>query len=429
MNIETISRAELEKIQLEKLKTQVKWTYDNVQWFKDKMNKAGVQPKDIRCLDDISKLPTTDKSDFRETYPYGLFAVSLDDVLELHSSSGTTGKPVVVGYNQHDMDVWADCTSRVAKMAGVTSKDIGQMAFGYGMFTGGFGIHYGLQSIGCMVIPAGSGNTERHIEMIEDYKTTVLISTPSYALYMCEVGEKLGYDWSKSTLKIGLFGGEPCSEHLRKEIESRMHIVCTDNYGLTEAMGPGVGGQCLCDANSWHIMEDHFLIEIVDPKTLKPVKDGEMGELLITPLDKQTVPVLRYRTHDLCRADYSECGCGRTHVRISKIRNRSDDMLIVRGTNVFPSQIADALSTINGLSPHFRIELVSENGLDVMIITVEMSEEAFSDSFSKLNSFANNIAARIKDKILVKPRVRLVGPTTIERSMGKTKFVSDNRQK
>lgn len=268
--IETMSREEIRALQLAKLKDQVAWTYERVPWYREKMGELGVVPGDIQTLEDIRKLPFTDKSVLRDTYPFGLFAIPLDDVVRLHASSGTTGKPIVVGYNDHDLDIWRDCIARLAQMAGVVPSDRVQMAFGYGMFTGGFGLHYGLEHLGCMVIPAGSGNTERHLMMINDYQTTVLIATPSYAMHMCEYGEKHGFDWENSSLRIGLFGGEPCPPALKEEIERRMHIICTDNYGLTEVMGPGVSGECLACRDMQHIAEDHFFWEIVDPKTGEP---------------------------------------------------------------------------------------------------------------------------------------------------------------
>ena len=313
-DVECCSRERIRAIQLEKLIAQVEWTYERVAWYRDQMDEMGVKPSDIKCLEDVRKLPFTDKHALRKTFPYGMFAVPLDEVVELHSSSGTTGKPIVVGYNRHDMNVWNDCIMRLVQMAGVVPTDRVQMAFGYGMFTGGFGLHYGLQRLGCMMIPAGSGNTERQIQMIQDYGTTVLVATPSYAMHICEVGEKMGYDWKTSTLRVGLFGGEPCSPGLKAEIESRMHIVCTDNYGLTEVMGPGVSGECLGERDMQHIAEDHFLWEVVNPETGEPVADGEMGELVLTPLDKQAIPVLRYCTHDLTRVVYGSLQV-RPHVR------------------------------------------------------------------------------------------------------------------
>ena len=427
-DVECCSRERIRAIQLEKLIAQVEWTYERVAWYRDQMDEMGVKPSDIKCLEDVRKLPFTDKHALRKTFPYGMFAVSLDEVVELHSSSGTTGKPIVVGYNRHDMDVWNDCIMRLVQMAGVVPTDRVQMAFGYGMFTGGFGLHYGLQRLGCMMIPAGSGNTERQIQMIQDYGTTVLVATPSYAMHICEVGEKMGYDWETSTLRVGLFGGEPCPPGLKAEIESRMHIVCTDNYGLTEVMGPGVSGECLAERDMQHIAEDHFLWEVVDPETGEPVADGEMGELVLTPLDKQAIPVLRYRTHDLTRVVTEPCKCGRTSARMQKVRSRCDDMLIIRGTNVFPSQVEDVLSGIDGVTPHYRIVVDNETGLDRMVVHVELKPEAFSDSFEEMDKFRKHIEKELKSVLLVASKVKLVEPGGIERSFGKTKHVQDLRK-
>lgn len=425
--IETMSREEIRALQLTKLQRQVAMVYDKVAWYREKMDAMGVKPSDIRSLDDVRLLPFTDKTALRDTFPYGLFAIPLEEVIELHASSGTTGKPIVVGYNRHDMDIWSECIARLATMAGVKPGDRAQMAFGYGMFTGGFGLHYGLQKLGCMMIPAGSGNTERHLQMIEDYGSTVLIATPSYALHMCEVGEKTGFDWASSSLRIGLFGGEPCTPQLKHEIETRMHITCTDNYGLTEVMGPGVSGECLSCRDMQHIAEDHFLAEVVDPETGEPVAEGQEGELVLTPLDKQAIPVLRYRTHDLTYLTSEKCECGRTHARMKKVRKRSDDMLIIRGTNVFPSQVEDILSGIDGVTPHYRIEVDNETGLDRMRIKVELEPEAFSDSYEEMNSFRKHIAQKLKETMLVASEVQLIEPGGIERSLGKTKHVIDRR--
>ena len=425
---ECAPREEIRALQLEKLKAQVAWTYERVAWYRERMDALGVAPGDIRTLEDVQKLPFTDKSVLRDTFPYGLFAVPLDEVVELHASSGTTGKPIVVGYNAHDMDVWSDCIARLAQMAGVVPGDRVQMAFGYGMFTGGFGLHYGCQKLGCMMIPAGSGNTERHIAMIGDSGTTVLIATPSYALHLCEVGERLGFDWEASTLRVGLFGGEPCPPSLKAEIEERMHIVCTDNYGLTEVMGPGVSGECLASRDMQHIAEDHFLWEVVDPETGEPVGEGEMGELVLTPLDKQAIPVLRYRTHDLTRVVCEPCACGRTSARMQKVRARCDDMLIIRGTNVFPSQVEDVLSGIQGVTPHYRIVVETVNGLDRMTVHVELKPEAFSDSYQEMEDLRRSIEERLKGVLLVGVRVKLVEPGGIERTTGKAKHVEDLRK-
>lgn len=427
-DVEFASREQIRNLQLEKLKAQVAWTYERVPWYRKLMDDSGVSPADIRQLEDVRKLPFTDKTALRDTYPYGLFALPLEEIVELHASSGTTGKPIVVGYSSDDMEVWSDCIARLAQMAGVVPGDRVQMAFGYGMFTGGFGLHYGMLKLGCMMIPAGSGNTERHIDMIKDYGTTVLIATPSYALHICEVGERMGFDWATSTLRVGLFGGEPCPPALKAEIEKRMHIVCTDNYGLTEVMGPGVSGECLAERGMQHIAEDHFLWEVVDPETGEPVAEGDEGELVLTPLDKQGIPVLRYRTHDLTRVVTDQCACGRTHARMQKVRARSDDMLIIRGTNVFPSQVEDVLAGIEGVTPHYLIVVDSDDGLDRLTVHVELKPEAFSDSFEVMSDFTRSIAERLKKTLLVGVRVKLVEPGGIERTMGKAKHVKDLRK-
>lgn len=426
-DIECAPRDIIENIQLNKLKNQVKYAYENVDYYRNKMDDMGVCPEDIQTLDDVVKLPFTDKSALRETYPYGMFAKPLNDIVEIHASSGTTGQPIVVGYTQDDMDVWSECIARLVQMAGVRGSDIAQMAFGYGMFTGGFGLHYGLQRLGCAMIPAGSGNTERHIKMIDDYKTSVLIATPSYAMHICEVGEKLGFDWANSTLRIGLFGGEPCPPHLKSEIESRMHIICTDNYGLTEVMGPGVSGECLASRFQQHIAEDHFLWEVINPETGERVAEGEMGELVLTPLDKQGVPILRYRTHDLTRVTTEKCECGRTMARMDKVRSRSDDMLIIRGTNVFPSQVEDVLKDIPEVSPHYHILVETENGMDKFTVQTELRADAFTGSFEETESLRRSIKQKLDSTLLVKTEVSLIEPGGIERAIGKAKHVTDNR--
>lgn len=425
--IECASRQTIEEIQLEKLKKQVAYTYNNVSYYKEKMDALGVLPSDIQTLADVSKLPFTDKSALRDNYPYGLFAMPLNEIVELHASSGTTGKPIVVGYSKDDMNVWSECIARLAQMAGVMPGDKAQMAFGYGMFTGGFGLHYGMMHLGVTMIPAGSGNTKRHIEMINDYQSSVLIATPTYALHICEVGEEMGFDWEHSSLRVGLFGGEPCTPKMKEEIEARMHIICTDNYGLTEVMGPGVSGECLANRNMQHIAEDHFLWEVVDPQTGVTVPEGEVGELVLTPLDKQAAPVLRYRTHDLTRVVTEKCACGRTLARMQKVRSRCDDMLIVRGTNVFPSQVEDVLSSIDGLTPHYQIVLENKAGLDTMKVLVEIKPEAFSDSFEEMHTFQKHVADELKSHLLLGVDVSLIEPGGIERVTGKAKHVQDNR--
>lgn len=426
--IETMSREEIRALQLEKLKKQVAYAYNNVAWYRNKMDASGVSPDAIKTLGDVRYLPFTDKQVLRDTYPFGLFAVPMNEVARLHASSGTTGKPIVAGYTKRDLDTWSDCIARLAMMAGVVPGDRAQMAFGYGMFTGGFGLHYGMEKLGACMIPAGSGNTQRHLMYINDFQTTVLIATPSYALHMCEFGEQQGFDWAQSSLRIGLFGGEPCPPALKEEIERRMHIICTDNYGLTEVMGPGVSGECLCCRDMQHIAEDHFLWEVIDPETGEPVPEGTPGELVLTPLDKEAFPVLRYRTHDLTYVITEPCECGRTHARMKKVRTRTDDMLIIRATNVFPSQVEDILASIKGVSTHYRIEVDNDSGMDHMVVMAELEPDAFSDSFEEMEAFRKNIAARLREGLLVAPDVKLVEPDGLERFYGKAKHVIDRRK-
>jgi phenylacetate-CoA ligase len=428
-DIECASREQIRAVQLERLKHQVAYVYDRVAWYRDQLDARHVKPSDIRTLEDVRLLPFTDKKVMRDTYPFGLFAIPVDEAVRLHSSSGTTGKPVTAGYNRHDMDVWAECIMRLASMADVTAADRVQMAFGYGMFTGGFGLHQGLEKLGCLVVPAGSGSTERHIMMIQDYQTTVLVATPTYAMHMCEVGEKLGFDWSKSSLRVGLFGGEPCRPALKAEIEKRMHITCTDNYGLTEVMGPGVAGECMASRDMQHIAEDHFLWEVVDPETGEPLPEGAEGELVLTTLTKECSPVLRYRTHDYTRVVTEPCACGRTHARMQKVRRRSDDMLIIRGTNVFPSQIEDVLAKIDGVAPDYKLIVDNETGMDRMTLMLEVKPERFSDEVAEMDRFRDHVAAKLRETLQVSAVVKLVEPGSIERVTGKAKHVDDRRTK
>ena len=428
-SIECAPRDEIRALQLERLQHQVAYVYERVPWYRDQLDERGVRPEHIRTLADVRLLPFTDKKVMRDTFPFGLFAIPVDDTMRLHASSGTTGKPVVVGYNRHDMDVWAECIMRLASMAGVLPTDRVQMAFGYGMFTGGFGLHQGLERLGCLIIPAGSGSTERQVTMISDYGSTVLVATPTYALHICEVGERMGFDWSKSTLRIGLFGGEPCTPALKAEIESRMHIVCTDNYGLTEVMGPGVAGECLESRDMQHIAEDHFLWEVVDPQTGEPVGEGEEGELVLTTLTKECIPVLRYRTHDYTRVVTQPCACGRTLARMQKVRHRSDDMLIIRGTNVFPSQIEDVLAKIEGTSTNYRLIVDNETGMDRLTLMLEVKPDHFSDEVAVMDRFRDHIAAKLRETLQVSVVVKLVEPGSIERTTGKAKHVDDRRKR
>lgn len=423
---ECIDREALRALQLRRLQMTVSWVYERVSHYRELMDAANVKPRDIRSLDDVRRLPLTDKTALRDNYPFGLFALELDEVVRVHSSSGTTGKPIVVGYSRGDVNTWTEMTARVASAAGVHRGDLVDMAFLYGMFTGGWGMHYGIERIGATIIPAGSGGTERHLMMMEDFGTTVLVSTPSYALYLAEQGEKAGIDFSALRLRLGLFGGEPCSDLMRTEIEQRLHIRATDNYGLSEVMGPGVSGECEC-ACGLHIAEDHVLAEIIDPDTLEPLAWGEEGELVLTSLTKEAFPVLRYRTHDLTVLDPSRCECGRTLARMRKVRSRTDDMLIIRGVNVFPSQVEDVLFDIEGIRPHYLIVVDRKHNMDDLEVRIEVEEAVFSDIMAEMVSFQNLVAEKLQSVLGLRAKITLVEPGAIERTAGKAQRVLDNR--
>lgn len=424
---ECMDREALHDLQLRRLQMTVSWAYERVSHYRRLMDEMGVRPRDIRSLSDVRKLPFTDKTALRDTYPFGMFALPLDEVVRLHSSSGTTGKPIVVGYSRGDINTWTELTARVACAAGVHRGDLVDMAFLYGMFTGGWGMHYGIERLGATIIPAGSGGTERHLMMMQDFGTTVLVSTPSYALYLAEQGEKAGVDFSALPLRLGLFGGEPCSDKMKAEIEERLHIRATDNYGLSEVMGPGVSGECECGCGL-HIAEDHILTEVVDPETLEPVAPGETGELVLTSLTKEAFPVLRYRTHDLTTVDTAHCECGRTLARMRKVRQRTDDMLIIRGVNVFPSQIEDVLFAIEGVAPHYLIVVERKRNLDDLEIRLEVEDVVFSDIMAEMVSFQNRVADKLQSVLGLKAKVTLVEPGAIERTAGKSKRVLDLRE-
>ena len=409
------------------MQEQVAWAYERVPFYRQQFDALGLKPQDIRSHADIQRIPFTDKTALRDHYPYGLFAVPLTEIVRLHASTGTTGKPIVVGYTKEDIEQWRYCIMSMMQMAGVVPSDRVQMAFGYGMFTGGFGLHYGAEGLGCMMIPASAGNTERHIMMIEDYGTTVLVATPSYAMHICEVGEQLGFDWAKSQLRVGLFGGEPCPPKLKAAIEGRMHITCTDNYGLTEVMGPGVSGECLSSRDQQHIIEDHFYWEVIDPATQELLPEGSEGELVLTPLQKKGIPVLRYRTHDLTSITCEPCACGRTTARMAKVRSRTDDMLIIRGTNVFPSQVEDVLTGIPGASPHYRLVVDNEAGLDRLTLLLELEPQMFSDAFVEMDDFRHQVGDKLRNTLQLSVKVKLLEPNSIERTMGKSKHVEDLR--
>ena len=423
---ECMDRSALQELQLRRVQMTVSWAYERVSYYRDRLDELGVRPRDIRGLSDVTRLPFTDKIALRDTYPFGMFALPLDEVVRVHSSSGTTGKPIVVGYSRGDINTWTELTARVATAAGVHRGDLVDMSFLYGMFTGGWGMHYGIERIGATIIPAGSGQTERHLMMMQDFGTTVLVSTPSYALYLAEQGIEAGVDFSTLPLRLGLFGGEPCPDKLKAEIEAKLQIRATDNYGLSEVMGPGVSGECECSCGL-HVAEDHFLLEIIDPESGEPLPPGEEGELVITTLTKEAFPVLRYRTRDLTTLDQSRCECGRTLARMSKVRQRTDDMLIVRGVNVFPSQIEDVLFKIEGVRPHYLVVVDRQKNLDDLEIRIEVEEAVFSDIMADMVAFQGTVADKLQSVLGLRARVRLVEPGAIERTAGKAKRVLDLR--
>lgn len=424
--LETMSRKQIEEIQLERLKYTVNYCYTNVPFYKKKLDDAGVTPDQIKTLDDIRRIPPTTKADLRDNYPFGLFAVPMKDIVRIHASSGTTGKPTVVGYTKHDLDMWSDCMARLCAAAGATSDDIVQISFGYGMFTGALGLHYGLEKLGCAVVPNSSGNTEKALMYMRDFKTTALVATPSYALYMAETAKSLEYPMSDYHLRLGLFGSEGCTPEMRMQIENGWGLFATDNYGMSELMGPGVSGECT-ERCGLHINEDYFLAEIVDPNTLEVLGEGETGEVLITTLTKEGIPLLRYRTRDISRIIYEPCKCGRTFARMDKIKGRSDDMLKIRGVNVFPSQIESVLVGMDKVSPHYQLIVRREGFADTLEIQVELSDTSLLESFGKIQELQNKIKHNIHTVLGIQCKVSIVEPNTIERFVGKAKRVVDLR--
>ena len=422
---ETMDRARLRALQLERLRGAVALVHERVPFYRRALDSAGVRPDDVRSLDDLAALPFTSKDDYRTNYPFGLFAAPLTEVVEVHSSSGTTGKPVTVGYTKGDLETWGDLVARFATAAGATADDVAHVAFGYGMFTGGFWLHYGLQKLGATVIPHSAGNTQRQIQFMEDFGATVLICTPSYALHLAEVIERAGAR-ERMKLRLGLFGAEACSESLRKQIEARLGISATDNYGLTEVIGPGVSGECE-HKDGMHISEDHFLVEVLDPATGAPVAEGEVGELVFTTLTRECSSVLRYRTRDLSRVTCEPCACGRTTARMGKVVGRTDDMFIISGVNVFPSTIESVLLEIEGLEPHYEIVLERRGALDGFTVKVEVTREIFTGWMDDLVAFEKRVGEKLRSELLVRPKVKLVEPGTLPRSEGKAKRVIDER--
>ena len=417
---------ELRQLQLERLQSTLHRVARNVTFYRRQFEKHGVLPDDIVDLKDLAKLPFTAKQDLRDNYPYGMFAVPLREVLRIHSSSGTTGKPTVVGYTRNDLETWSDLVARFMTAGGVTEDDVVQIAFGYGLFTGAFGLHYGAEKIGASVIPISSGNSKKQIMIMQDYKTTTLVCTPSYALYLSDLMTEMGVEAKSLSLRWGLFGAEAWSEKMRGQIEARLPIVATDNYGLSEVMGPGVGGECLYKTGM-HLFEDAFIYEIVDPETLAPMPEGEKGELVITTIHKEAFPLIRYRTRDITRFLPGLCPCGRTGRRIEKVMGRTDDMLIIRGVNLFPSQIEDLLLRMEGVAPHYLIIVDRVNSLDTLEIQVEVNERMMSDQVEKLQYLQERIGKEIRDLYQVAAKVKLVEPRSIERFEGKARRVIDKR--
>jgi phenylacetate-CoA ligase len=424
---ECMDREELAQLQLERLESTLSRVYLNVPFYRKKFDEVGFNPDDLRSLDDLRKLPFTTKNDLRENYPYGLFAVPLREVVRVHASSGTTGMSTVVGYSRNDIKTWSNLVARVLAAGGITKDDVIQIAFNYGLFTGAFGLHYGAERLGASVIPISSGNTRRQIKIMQDFKTTALVGTPSYAMLIADTMMEMGVNPNSLSLKYGLFGAEPWSDAMRKEIEGKLKIVATDNYGLSEVMGPGVAGECL-ERNGLHIAEDHFLVEWINPETLQPVKPGDVGEMVITTLTKEAFPVIRYRTRDLTRLMPASCPCGRTMSRMTRVLGRTDDMLIIRGVNVFPQQIEAVLCEIEGIAPHYQIIIDRKGALDETTVLVEVSEPIFFDEMKKQNELKETIKKRLASELGISVEVKLVEKKTLERFEGKAKRVIDNRK-
>ena len=425
--VETMEREHIRAIQLEKLRATVQNVYSNVPYYREKMQMKGMLPGDIKTLDDLSNLPVTTKQDLRDTYPFGLFAVPMEDIVRIHASSGTTGKQTVVGYTQRDIDMWADCMARCLTMAGAAKSSRIQVSYGYGLFTGGLGAHYGAEKLGAVTIPASSGNTQRQITMIIDFGVTHLCCTPSYAMNIAEVLHEMGYTKDDLKLKAACFGAEPWSDGMRAEVEKQLGIRAHDIYGLSEIMGPAVSHECRYQSGL-HLWEDNFIAEITDPDTGMPMKEGESGDLVITTISKEGLPLIRYKTKDICTLNYAQCECGRTHVRMSKPAGRTDDMLIIRGVNVFPSQIESVLLSIGEVQPHYQIIVDRVNNLDTMTVEIEIPKTMFTDSVKGIEGFEKKISSQMHSALGIQAKIRLVEPKSIARSEGKAKRVIDKRK-
>jgi phenylacetate-CoA ligase len=424
---ECMDRNELRHLQLKRLQDVAGRVYHQVPFYRKKFDEAGVKPDEIQNLEDLARLPFTQKNDLRDNYPYGMFAVPLREIVRIHSSSGTTGIPTVVGYTKKDLETWSNLVARFVTAVGVTCEDVVQISFGYGLFTGGFGLHYGMERVGATVIPVSSGNTERQIKIMKDFGSTALVATPSYALYMAEVAKEMGLGPGNLKLRVGLFGAEPWSENMRKELQKAWGISATDNYGLSEVIGPGVSGECTFCAGL-HISEDHFIPEIVDPVTGELKGPGEEGELVLTALTKEALPIIRYRTKDITALNYEKCECGRTLVRMRKTLGRSDDMLIIRGVNVFPSQIESVLMEIEEVEPHYLLIVDRIDYLDQLEVHVEVPEPVFTGNLRDLEALTEKIKRKIDSLLNIGVKVKLVEPKSIERSQGKAKRVIDKRK-
>jgi len=422
---ECMSRDELANLQSARLRKMVDRVYHNVEYYRRKMQELGLEPGDIKGIEDLNKLPYTTKQDLRDNYPFGLFAVPRTEIVRIHASSGTTGKATVVGYTRRDIERWQECVARILCMGGLNNEDIVQISYGYGLFTGGLGAHYGVENLGATVVPMSTGNTKKQLTMMEDFGVTAICCTPSYLMYLTEALEEAG-KIDSIKLKKAFCGAEPWTENMRREIESRLHITAHDIYGLSEVMGPGVAGDCKFHTGL-HIAEDHFLPEVINPETLEPCKPGETGELVFTTLTKEALPLFRYRTKDLTSITYEKCECGRTSARISRFKGRSDDMLIIRGVNVFPSQVESALLEIAETTPNYMLIVDRVNNLDTLDVLVEVEERFFSDDIGELERLTKKIAHTLQQALGIAPKVRLVEPKTIERSEGKAKRVIDKR--
>ncbi len=428
IEFETLPREALEAIQLRRLQATLERVYATVPFYRQRFQEAKVAPSDIKSLDDLRRLPFTYKKDLRDNYPFGMFAVPMESVVRIHASSGTTGKPTVVGYTARDIAMWSELMARALAAGGASRGDIIHNAYGYGLFTGGLGVHYGAERLGASVIPISGGNTKRQILIMKDFGATVITCTPSYALHLAEVAREVGVDFKDLKFKAGIFGAEPWSEEMRQEIERKLHLNAVDIYGLSEVMGPGVAVECAEAKKGLHVAEDHFIVEVIHPETGEPLPYGEQGEIVFTSITKEAFPVIRYRTRDISSLNPEPCICGRTLVRMNRVTGRTDDMLIIRGVNVFPSQIESVLMEIEGVEPHYQLVVDREGNLDILTILVEVGEHVFSDEVRKLQVLEKRISKNIKEYFGVSANVKLVEPKTIARSEGKAQRVIDNRK-